>query len=236
MHQKANQPWKTISPSQLQFILDAVCNHEFADLAVKHNVNELQDRFDWMWNMYQANTISYEKAIEGIWNGEYTQEQFSSFVGKRIQSGDTNFNLSVGDKCFLLTGKVYKPVEILKITLDLGCAYGGLHPIFIEFSVDNETREEWIDCFGETANGEKFVKECNPDLVNVSYQEFLEVLYMSEQWSNFIHLEKNHEIRKEITEAIWQKILKENKSSNMSLNTNDFWALVQDSLEASHTI
>lgn len=208
---KLLQPWKQIPQGQFKFLQDVMGSHEYADLATKVAVTDLQDRLDWMWNLHQQGKIEYNQAIDGVYNTtNLSQEAISAMVSQRIDAGDSGLHLTIGSKCDYIKNGVSKKIEITNIAVDFGCASGGLYPINISFKLDDDIVDEWFDCFGRSVNGDQLVEESltqelSADELSECHQYFIENLYANFRWTAYAHQESSASTRIKFAKELWEK-------------------------------
>lgn len=233
----AIHPWKSLTPHQLKFIHDVMNNHEYADLAVKYPIAQIQDRFDWMWNACHLGQMTYSEAVEAVLHTDLTQEKISDLVSQRVNQGSDSFFLGVGKHCFYKTGSITKPVQIKAIEVDLNCANGGAYPINVIFENGENVEDEWIDCFGYTMNGGRFLKDApekipSPELLASAHQHFLENLYSKQCWTDFVRHETNTTKRIEFAKALWKKFQERTDLIKFPPDQQAFSDLVEDFAES----
>lgn len=206
----ALQPWKAIPKTQFKFIQDVMTSHEYADLVAKLTPPQLQDRFDWMWNLYQQGKLTYNKAIENIYDiSVEDQGVISQLITQRIDAGGDAFHIGVGTNCFYIENGKCHSVLITYLMVDLGNANSGRYPIHVTFKKGDAQMSEYFDCFGSSLSGGQLVESATSDAklsdddLESANQLFIENLYSNFRWTEFAHREPHAGARISFAKKLW---------------------------------
>lgn len=206
----ALQPWKAIPKTQFKFIQDVMTSHEYADIVAKLDLQKLQDRIDWMWNLHQQGAMSYDQAINGVYDlAGASQSTISIAINSRIDAGGDDFHIEKGTECFYIENGKYHSVIVTHIVVCFGSSNGGAYPIHVVFKKGDVQMTEYFDCYGLSLSGGQLVEsrpssnKLSDEDLESAHQLFIENLYSNFRWTEFAHREPHAGARICFAKKLW---------------------------------
>lgn len=223
-------PWKTVSPSQFEFLCLAVESHQWADLRTMFEPTQLQERLTWGWDLVLAGKLSVEDAIEEIYETNNTRNMIEKHIQSKTNKGDA-FAVKVGDKIFKEKEGVFQEITVTGVSVDFNCCYGGVYPINIAYIVDGRETEGWYDCFGLGADEDRlhqtFVSKITEKELKKVHQGFMENLYAHYLWQNYSDTQEDVDLRLEKVESLFEDFSKQDNLLTLTQDKNELQKAVK---------